>query len=303
MSTPNLNAALAKAKILMPAITASREVKIPTKSGRTIAFTYAELEAILQPITPLIGEHGLSLAHQLQFVGSNYFLRTTLRHESGEELDSFFMLPINCADPKDLGSAIAYGRRYNTVCLLDICVVEADDWNETKVRLAVELKKEMNSDRPKPVEKPGSILDDISGTAPYIQKINKAQLERLWAIAKPLSQELCKTIVKSISGVESSKDIPVSKYNLVVNAIEREVIKMTKDQESDPIKPNPPNVFVLTQEVDSLIKRKNISEDNEIAILMELYGIKERILLSDKQLLEFRDYLSLRPSVAMAIAN
>lgn len=142
-------------------------------------------------------------------------------------------------------------------------------------------------------------LDDSAKVASAQLKpgvISQSQIERLWAIAKPLPVELCKNIVKNIGGVDSSKDIPALKYNQIVDAIEREVIKIAKDQESDSIKPNPPDVSVLTQEIDSLIKRKNISEDNQKAILMELYGIEQRTLLSDKQLIEFRDYLALRPS-------
>ena len=60
---------------------------------------------------------------------------------------------------------------------------------------------------------------------------------------------------------------------------------------------------MLTEEIDSLVKRKNISEESGKAILMELYGVKGRTLLSDKQLIDFRNYLSLQPSTAMATAN
>ena len=119
--------------------------------------------------------------------------------------------------------------------------------------------------------------------------ISEGQIKRLWAIAKPLAKEVSAAIVKSIGGVESSKDIPVSKYNLVVEAIEREI----KSQES-PIPTTSPDRELIMKEIDSLIKRKNISGDEGKAILEELYGVNRRGLLSDKQLIDFKDYLNIK---------
>ena len=143
--------------------------------------------------------------------------------------------------------------------------------------------------------------------------ISEGQIKRLWAIAKPLPAEVTKTIVKNIAGVDSSNDIPWAKYNEVIKAIECEIaVRNTpavpaipnplppKFQANEPIPQPEINRKMLMEEIDSLVKRKNISEESGKVILMELYGVKGRTQLSDKQLINFKDYLSLRPSVAMA---
>lgn len=166
--TPSLNAALAKAKAEIPAILANRTVKIPTKAGREITFTYAELEEILPSVTPILSSNGLAIAHQMGFVEGKYCLISTLRHESGEQLESLFLLPSDFADPKDLGVKISYGRRYNTLCLLDVTVVEPNsrDWEETKRKVAKEIKQEAGLIQKPSNPKEGSILHDMSGISP-----------------------------------------------------------------------------------------------------------------------------------------
>ncbi|MHC5717426.1 MAG: ERF family protein [Nostoc sp.] len=141
--TPQLNAALAKAKSEIPAILANRNVKIPTKSGREISFTYAELEEIQPKITPALSACGLAIAHQMIFLESRYCLLSSLRHESGEQIDSVFPLPKDFNDAKEIGIQISYGRRYNTLCLLDITVFEPNikDWHETKRKIAKEIRQ------------------------------------------------------------------------------------------------------------------------------------------------------------------
>lgn len=170
-ATPQLNTALAKTKAEIPVVLANKKVKIPTKTGREISFTYAELEEILSAITPVLSANGLAIAHQMGFVGDRYCLISTLRHESGEQIESLFLLPTDYDDPKNLGTKIGYGRRYNTLCLLDVIVIEPDsqDWSETKRKIAKEIKQEAGLIR-KPVDnKSGSILHDMAEVPPTIK--------------------------------------------------------------------------------------------------------------------------------------
>lgn len=166
--TPQLNAALAKAKKGFPQILANRRVKIPTKSGREISFTYAELEEIAESITPVLSENGLCLSSQMRYLENGKFcLVTTLRHESGEFLESFFPLPESVGDAKDLGSQISYGRRYNALCLLEISIIEPSNgqqWQETKRIIANEIRQEI-SGTPSPTKakkENGGLLEAIS---------------------------------------------------------------------------------------------------------------------------------------------
>ena len=152
-------------------------------------------------------------------------------------------------------------------------------------------------------------LDDNSpSTIPPAKTgvISEAQVERLWAIAKKLPTEVTKAIVKKIVGVDSSNDLPWAKYNEVIKVIEHEVAVRDTMQpapipNSLPPEPIPqPEIDreMLMQEIDSLIKRKNISQESGKSILMVLYGVRGRTLLSDEQLIQFRDYLSPKLSTA-----
>lgn len=88
--TPQLNTALAKAKLEFPKILENKNVKIPTKSGREISFAYAELEEIADAVTPSLCNFGLAIVSQLSFLEDKFCLVTTLRHESGEAIASYF---------------------------------------------------------------------------------------------------------------------------------------------------------------------------------------------------------------------
>ncbi len=220
--TPQLNAALAKAKAEIPTILANRTVKIPTKTGREISFTYAELEEILPAITPVLSRHGMVVAHQMGFMEGKYCLISTLRHESGEHLESLFLLPSDFNDPKDLGVKISYGRRYNTLCLLDVTVVEPNSQSceETKRKVAKEIKQEAGLTTKPTNGNNGSILHDMAGVTPG-NKITEPQAKRLWAIARKecsLSDGEVRTILTEFQ-VESTTDILTSQYDKVIERI------------------------------------------------------------------------------------
>lgn len=219
MMTPNLNAALAKAKAGFPEILANRNVEIVAKSGRKINFTYAELEEIAQAVVPALSANGLAVIHQMQFVENRFYLITSLRHESGEQVESFYPLPVEFADPKDLGGQISYGRRYNTLCLLDITVVDSQNWEETKRKLGKEVREEAGLLQ-KPTRKEGSILHDMSGVS-SAKTISEAQAKRLWAIARGelnLSDGDVRSVLSEF-GVEKTAEIAVTDYDKVIQRL------------------------------------------------------------------------------------
>ncbi|MCG6135184.1 MAG: ERF family protein [Nostoc sp. LLA-1] len=220
--TPQLNASLAKAKAEIPAILANRNVKIPTKSGREISFTYAELEEITPKITPVLSACGLAIAHQMAFIESRYCLISTLRHESGEQIDSVFPLPSDFADAKELGTQISYGRRYNTLCLLDITIIEpnSQDWQETKRKIAKEIKTEAGLIQKPSNKNNGSILHDMAGIS-SVQTISEAQAKRFWAIARnelKLSESDVKSVLAGFQ-LERTAEIPINKYDIIIQSM------------------------------------------------------------------------------------
>ncbi|AUB37465.1 Recombinational DNA repair protein RecT [Nostoc flagelliforme CCNUN1] len=225
--TPQLNLALAKAKAQFPAILANRNVKIPTKAGREINFTYAELEEIAQAVTPTLSSNGLVIVHQMQFVENKFCLVSTLRHESGEQIESFYPLPAGFNDAKELGIQITYGRRYNTICLLDITAVNSHNWEETKRYLAREIKQEAGF-----IEKPSNNRDSLVLPNPTrvntVERISEPQIRNLWAIARgelKLKDDVTKNVILGF-GCQSSQEITTDRYEAIIKEL-RQSAKQT----------------------------------------------------------------------------
>ncbi len=225
--TPELNKALAKAKADFPKILENKRVKIPTKTGREIAFSYAELEEIADSITPTLSGYGLVIVSQTVFFESKFCLLTTLRHESGEAIASYFPLPSDpSSDPKDLGAKISYGRRYNTICLLEITTIEPNnpDQRAEQVRkLAKDIRIEASGNTKLSEIKKGdtSFLDAINGleSTSTSQLITPNQAKRLWAIAKnelKLTDEQVKS-AQTHFGFAKTELISQDKYESLIN--------------------------------------------------------------------------------------
>ena len=158
-------------------------------------------------------------------------------------------------------------------------------------------------------------LDDNSpSTIPPAKTgvISEAQVKRLWAIAKPLSTEVTRTIVKNIAGVDSNNDIPWTKYNEVIKAIEDKVAAR-----NNPIVPSIPDSLpqpqaneipqseidrkLLADEINSLKKRKNIDAEEIKKIMLKATGKTDGKQCTNLELLKVRDELALHR--AMAVVN
>jgi hypothetical protein len=166
MNTPELNKAIALAKLDFPKILANRTVN----AGK-YSFTYAELEEIISAITPALSTNQLVLISQIQQNSTQLILCTSIRHSSGEYVESHYPLPNDFADPKQLGAAISYGRRYNTMCLLEISTIEPSDSNAIALqqrRYAADLRKEIKQIS----EIPSQNFDSSIATAPKVYDRN-----------------------------------------------------------------------------------------------------------------------------------
>ncbi|MBW4636481.1 MAG: ERF family protein [Iphinoe sp. HA4291-MV1] len=175
--TPSLNKALSEAKAEFPIVYASKDVDFKTNTGRSIRFTYAELEEIVNLVAPVLSKHGLVVTHEPGYhevapETYKYGLLTCLLHESGEERQAFISLSEDMGnDPKDWASRLSYARRYNEMAILDIVVVEpknSEQWEETKRKLAKEVRQEAGLvKKPEPHKKgDSSFAEAISGYTP-----------------------------------------------------------------------------------------------------------------------------------------
>jgi hypothetical protein len=124
-----LSAALAKAQAAFSQIHRDKTVKVRMKSGGEYSFSYAPLESILRAVMPALSANGLSLTQSTGTVGEKEFVRTQLRHASGECIENNTKVLVADSGPQAYGSALTYARRYGITLLLCICADDDDDGN------------------------------------------------------------------------------------------------------------------------------------------------------------------------------
>lgn len=142
--------------------------------------------------------------------------------------------------------------------------------------------------------------------------ISAAQVKRLWAIAKPLPQTITRGIIKNIVGVESTEEIPWTKYNEVIQSIEAEINKRTsphphsipeslsQSQSGELIPQAEIDRKLLAEEINSLRKRKNLDSESVKNIMVQVTGKEDGTQCTNSELLKVRDKLALQPAIVVA---
>lgn len=125
--TGELAAALAAAQAQFPAIVKDRVASIPTKSGSTYRFKYADLADVLAAVRPVLAAHGLSVMQMIH----RRFLVTALLHTSGQRVVSCADLMELPSDWKAYGAAATYLRRYSLSAMLGIAADDDADAPDT----------------------------------------------------------------------------------------------------------------------------------------------------------------------------
>ena len=129
----NLAAALVALQAELPVVQKSKTANVPTKTGGSYRYTYADLADVTAAVVPLLVKHGLSFTCRPRIVtGGNgapfYELAGVLLHTSGEQIEG--ALPLHGNGPQDIGGAITYARRYLLGCLTGVVTDDdADAYN------------------------------------------------------------------------------------------------------------------------------------------------------------------------------
>lgn len=89
---------------------------------------YADLSSVIRVIKEPFANNGLSFVQFPICDGLSAGVETILMHESGEFLQSDYMLPLAKKDPQGSGSAITYAKRYALQAMAGI-PSEDDDGN------------------------------------------------------------------------------------------------------------------------------------------------------------------------------
>lgn len=114
---------------VVPVIPKNRTAKIPTKTGGSYSYQYADLSDIWDAIRSPLRDNGLAVTQQLCSPhGSNEVgITTTIWHESGQHDSSTFYVSTAQKNPQEVGSLLTYYKRYALAAALGISTDQDDD--------------------------------------------------------------------------------------------------------------------------------------------------------------------------------
>lgn len=127
-SRDSLYAALAKFQGVVPAVEKNRTANIPTKSGGSYSYAYADLGDIWSAIRKPLADNNLAVV-QLLSGGEQGKTRLTtiIGHSSGQELRSTLELDTSGKTTQEQGSLFTYMKRYALGASLGISTEDDDD--------------------------------------------------------------------------------------------------------------------------------------------------------------------------------
>ena len=110
----------------------TQEADIKGKEGiRGFSYKYAGLGDILTVVRPILARHGLAVSQSVVPVGDGIGVETVVSHKNGGAA-RFGPLPMPAGrDPRQVGSAITYARRYGLSAALGIASDEDNDASGT----------------------------------------------------------------------------------------------------------------------------------------------------------------------------
>ena len=112
----------------VPTIPKNREAKIPTKSGGSYSYRYADLTDIWDAIRGPLKKNGLAVTQTLKGGSTGFMgIRTTVWHSSGQHLTDVVEVRTEGKTPQEVGSLVTYYKRYALSAALGIATDEDDD--------------------------------------------------------------------------------------------------------------------------------------------------------------------------------
>jgi hypothetical protein len=126
-----LMAALAKAQAEFRPVTKGRKAKIQTKSGASFSYDYADHADAVEQLAPILVRHGLAVVQPAERQkGGDVTVTTLLGHTSGQWISGECSWPSDATDPRSIGSAITYARRYGYLSICGAVASDEDDDGE-----------------------------------------------------------------------------------------------------------------------------------------------------------------------------
>lgn len=190
--------ALVKALGELSDVPKGREAKIPTKTGASYGYKYADLADTLSMVRPILARHGLAVTQTASNPDSDTVaITTTLIHTSGEWMSFHPLLLPNGRTAQETGSAITYGRRYSLLAVLGLAA-EDDDGASAAPRQSRSVPAR-SSERPSPAPKP---------------KVSSPEEEEIRRMLAEVSTGTAKTIKADfMSEFGKLADLPVERHS------------------------------------------------------------------------------------------
>lgn len=155
---------------------------------------YADLASTWAACKDGLTKNGCAVIQTVDTVGEKIVLITTLAHSSGQWMRGYMPVIMVKQDPQAMGSAIMYARRYSLAAIVGVCPVDDD------------AEAAMQDSR-KPKELP---------LGP----------EQVFEIEKMLrGRDTLKKDLLEWAGVKTLSEIPATKYNGAVKAIQNRIEK------------------------------------------------------------------------------
>lgn len=129
-----LASALVNALAELTVVEAQRTATIPTKTGGSYAYKYADIGDVVKLTRPVLAAHGIVALTPVIDHGDGLACMVTLLHSSGDRLDlGPFPFP-HGRDAQSTGSMVTYHRRYALVAALGMAAGDDDDGATAKPR-------------------------------------------------------------------------------------------------------------------------------------------------------------------------
>lgn len=119
----------------MPTVPKTKTARVPTKTGGSYQYTYADLAVVSAAATPLLVKHGLVYVSTPGSGERGYELTGHIVHAAtGQEVSG--ALPLFGTSSQDIGGSITYMRRYLMGCLTGIITDDDTDAVEAPAQRA-----------------------------------------------------------------------------------------------------------------------------------------------------------------------
>lgn len=216
---PSVVTALSKVQYALTSIS-------PNKKNAFLKYEYADLAKVMDALRPLLKDADL-VVHQSPSTGfydQKFYVRITthvIHAETGHALTSSVSIPVKDAtNPRDVGAAITYLRRYAIACMFGI-VTDEDKDGETSLNER-QYSSSPSPAKAKPAQKKTEAIDD----EPPKGMLTKEDAAEVFELAKNACKHTGATVKKVLKEYYN-----VEKLTAVPEALKNELIKKLTSKE------------------------------------------------------------------------